>query len=62
MLDLAALRAETPACERVLHFNNAGASLMPTPVYAALTGHLALERDIGGYEAAARAAPELDTF
>ena len=62
MLDLAALRAETPACERVLHFNNAGASLMPTPVYAALTGHLALERDIGGYEAAARAAPELDAF
>ena len=62
MLNLAALRADTPTCETVLHFNNAGASLMPNPVYDALTGHLALERAIGGYEAAARAAPALDAF
>lgn len=59
---LARLRAETPACGTVLHFNNAGASLMPDPVYQAVTGHLALEREVGGYEAAARARPALDHF
>ncbi len=62
MIDIAAVRADTPACKAVIHFNNAGASLMPSPVYSALTGHLALERDIGGYEAAARAAPALEAF
>lgn len=50
-IDVAAVRAATPGCERVLHFNNAGASLMPDPVWEAVTGHLALEREIGGYEA-----------
>ncbi|MEQ9490053.1 MAG: aminotransferase class V-fold PLP-dependent enzyme [Alphaproteobacteria bacterium] len=56
------LRAETPACETRLHFNNAGASLMPDPVFDAVTGHLSLERAIGGYEAAAQAAPALQRF
>jgi cysteine desulfurase / selenocysteine lyase len=50
---LAQLRADTPACSNLIHFNNAGASLMPDPVFNATTQHLALERDIGGYEAAA---------
>lgn len=49
---LARLRAETTACEDLIHFNNAGASLMPDPVFRAVIEHLALERDIGGYEAA----------
>jgi cysteine desulfurase / selenocysteine lyase len=62
MIDIAAVRADTPACETLIHFNNAGASLMPAPVYDPLTAHLALERDIGGYEAAARAAPALNAF
>ncbi len=59
---VARLRADTPACETLVHFNNAGASLMPDPVFEAVTGHLALERDIGGYEAAAKAEPALQHF
>lgn len=60
--DIERFRAQTPACESILHFNNAGASLMPDPVFHAVTGHLALERDIGGYEAERQAGPMLDRF
>ncbi len=49
--DVEAARAATPGCATVLHLNNAGAALMPRPVYEAITGHLAREYAIGGYEA-----------
>jgi selenocysteine lyase/cysteine desulfurase len=62
MIDIDKVRADTPACERVLHFNNAGASLMPTPVFEATVAHLELERNIGGYEAEARASEDLDAL
>ncbi len=61
-LDIDRLRADTPACADLIHFNNAGASLMPLPAYRAMLDHLELEQRIGGYEAAARAQPALDDF
>src|SRR3970282_1356332 len=53
-MDVTRARRETPGCERVVHFNNAGASLAPQPVLDAVIGHLQLEAQMGAYEAAAR--------
>ncbi|GHA96051.1 aminotransferase class V [Algimonas arctica] len=61
-LDLSTLRADTPACANLAHFNNAGASLMPMPVYTAMTVHLAREQAVGGYEAQDEAAVAMADF
>jgi selenocysteine lyase/cysteine desulfurase len=45
-------RADTPGCAGRIHLNNAGAALMPRPVHQAMHDHLALEGELGGYEAA----------
>jgi cysteine desulfurase/selenocysteine lyase len=60
MIDVARVRAETPGCRTVIHFNNAGAALQPQPVLEAVLGHLRLEAEIGGYEAADRAEAALE--
>ncbi len=60
-IDVAKVRQETPGCRHVLHFNNAGASLMPSAVLGAVTGHLRLEAEIGGYEAAEAARDDLES-
>lgn len=50
--DVTRARRETPGCEKVVHLNNAGASLMPQPVLDVVVNHLRLEAEMGGYEAA----------
>ncbi|MFM8593301.1 MAG: aminotransferase class V-fold PLP-dependent enzyme, partial [Chloroflexota bacterium] len=53
------LRSATPGCAKVVHFNHAGASLMPQRVLDTVTGHLQREATIGGYEAADEAEQRL---
>lgn len=60
MIDLSRARHETPGCEEVLHFNNAGAALVPEPVLEAVVSYLRLESRIGGYEAAAHAQDDIE--
>jgi selenocysteine lyase/cysteine desulfurase len=58
--EIAQLRSDTPGCANVVHFNHAGASLMPAPVVNATMNHLRLETEVGGYEAADIAAERSD--
>lgn len=61
-LDWQKARSETPGCKNVLHFNNAGAALMPEVVINAVTDHIHLESEIGGYEAAEKKRKETEHF
>ena len=58
--EIRGLRAETPGCAEVTHFNNAGASLPPAPVLDAHLDYLRREALIGGYEAQEEAQARLD--
>src|SRR6516162_9752377 len=60
-IDVPAVRAATPGCAHVIHFNNAGASLPPKVVTDAVLQYTAHEALIGGYEAAEAAAGEIDS-
>jgi selenocysteine lyase/cysteine desulfurase len=45
-------RDDTPGCTRQIHFNNAGAGLMPRSVLDAMVAHLNREANFGAYESA----------
>ena len=60
--DLQRARAETRGCEEVIHFNNAGAGLMPIPVSDTLHAYLHQEERIGGYETERAQAAALTNF
>ncbi|SNB73948.1 Selenocysteine lyase/Cysteine desulfurase [Arboricoccus pini] len=61
-LPIEAIRAATPGVGRRVHLNNAGASLLSSPVLETVIGHLRRESEIGGYEAAAEAAPRFEAI
>ncbi|MCP2618433.1 aminotransferase class V-fold PLP-dependent enzyme [Candidatus Aminicenantes bacterium AC-335-A11] len=61
-IDVKRVREETPACKDVVHFNNAGASLMPIPVAEALHEYLKKEEKFGGYETAELESESLENF
>lgn len=44
-----------------IHLNNAGAALMPRPVVDAITDHIRLEVQLGGYEAADAVRSEIES-
>lgn len=60
MLDIDALRADTPGVTSVVHLNNAGCALPPRVVTRTMIDHLEREAAIGGYEAHAEAGERID--
>ncbi|MBI1225545.1 MAG: aminotransferase class V-fold PLP-dependent enzyme [Bacteroidetes bacterium] len=61
-MDLQTLRNDTPGCTLHHHLNNAGASLPPKPVLETILHYLTEESLHGGYEMAAKYAPEIAGF
>ena len=60
--DIDRARSDTKGCDNIVHFNNAGASLMPAPVADSLRTFLTQEEMTGGYETAEAQAAALDNF
>jgi len=58
--DVERARRDTPGAAEVVHLNNAGAALPPAQVTEAVVAHLWRESAMGGYEAAAAAAGQVE--
>ncbi len=59
-LDIDQIRADTPGIDAGAHFAACGSALMPQGVVDAVVAYTRLEARLGGYEAQARQAAELD--
>ena len=62
MIEIEKIRAETPGIEFSTHLLACGSSLMPNNVVDAITQHTQLEALMGGYEAEAKKADELNNI
>ena len=60
--DIERARRETRGCGHVIHFNNAGAALMPVPVADSLHDYLQQEELQGAYEVMTKQAAALENF
>ncbi len=60
--DIQRAREETSACGEIIHFNNAGSSLMPKPVSQVLHNYLYKEERVGGYETAVLENEAIENF
>ncbi|ALG15510.1 aminotransferase class V-fold PLP-dependent enzyme [Kibdelosporangium phytohabitans] len=60
MIDLDAIRADTPGCRDLVFLDNAGSSLPPRQVLDEVQAHLRREAEVGGYRAAAERAEDLE--
>ncbi len=60
-LDIESLRAETPGCGRLVHFNHAGASLVSRATLFVIAEHLDREAQAGAMEAGVTAQAALET-
>jgi selenocysteine lyase/cysteine desulfurase len=60
--EIATFRKDTDGCNQVIHFNNAGAGLMPNVVTHSILEHIKLESQIGGYEASALRTNAIQQF
>ena len=61
-INLKKVRIDTRGCEEIIHFNNAGASLIPAPVADYLYKFLRDEEMKGGYETASARNEEIENF
>lgn len=59
-MDINEIRNQTPGCASVIHFNNAGASLVSSATLAAQVEYLQEEALVGSYELGARRSEEID--
>lgn len=62
LMDLEALRANTPGCQKVIHFNNAGAALVSADTLRVQLDYLEAEAELGGYEVAAKFTDRINEF
>jgi cysteine desulfurase / selenocysteine lyase len=59
VIDLDAVRADTPGCQDLIFLDSAGSSMPPAPVLDEVQAHLRREAEIGGYRAQAERVDDL---